>query len=73
MRITRETFNVTIPELFKIREEVFEAMTDWMIKHGAYSEESVMQCDRCIIGAPELIADIIDDIIKPEIKENEII
>lgn len=71
MKITRETFNVTIPELVKIREEVFEAITDWMIKHGAYSGEHVMQCDRCVIGAPELLADIIDDIIKPEIKENE--
>jgi hypothetical protein len=71
MKVTRETYIVNIPESVKIREEVFEIITDWMVKHNTYSGEGVMQCDICIISAPVLLADIIDDIIKPEIKENE--
>lgn len=73
MKITEDTYTIKIPESVQIREKVFEAILDWMVENGAYSGEIVMQCDECIISAPQLLSYIIDDIIKPEIKENEII
>lgn len=69
MKINRYGYSVNIPESVKIREEVFEAIIDWMVKNSAYSGESIMQSDSCLITASELLADIVDDIIKPEIKE----
>lgn len=71
MKITEDTYTVTIPESVKIREAVFEAIIDWMIEHGAYIGEAIIQTDDCIMDAPELLANIVDNIIKPEIKENE--
>lgn len=71
MKITEDTYTITIPESVKIREAVFEAIIDWIVEHGAYAGEVIMQSDDCIIDAPSLLSYIVDDIIKPEIKENE--
>ena len=53
MKITEDTYTVTIPESVKIREAVFEAIIDWMIEHGAYIGEAIIQTDDCIMDAPE--------------------
>ena len=48
------------------KEAVIKALENWIIKHRAVAGEVIMQSDDCIIYAPELISDIVDDIIKPE-------
>lgn len=52
--------------------KVCEAIEAWMKKHGspAYSGEGIMQDDDCQIHAPELIADLVDDIIQPDCSED---
>ena len=54
-------------------EEIFEKIIAWMEdkKHYASScGEGIWQSDNCIIDAPELIADIVDNVLKPKfIKE----
>lgn len=73
MKIIEDTYTVKIRDSVKIKQRVFEAILDWMVENSAYAGEIVMQSDKCVISAPQLLSDIIDDIIKPEIKENEII
>lgn len=72
MKIKKEDYTVTLNDSVKTREEIFEAIIDWMEKNEFYSGED-MQCDNFVIDSPNLIADIIDNIIKPEIKYNETI
>ena len=53
---------------------VFNKVVDWMQnpKHyAAHSGEGIMQDDNCQIDAPELISDIIDDIIQPKYVEGQ--
>lgn len=73
MKIKKEDYIAIIKDSVKVREEVFEAIIDWMIENNAYAGEVVMQSDKCVIGAPQLLSNIIDDIIKPEVKYNETI
>lgn len=49
--------------------EIIDKIIAWMEEsshYAAHSGEGIMQGDNCIIDAPELIADIIDNILKPE-------
>lgn len=48
------------------KEAVIKALEKWIIKHRAVAGEVIMQNDDCLIEAPDLISDIVDDIIKPE-------
>lgn len=45
---------------------VLEAIEKWIREHDATAGEVIMQSDDCIISAPELLSDIVDDIIKPK-------
>lgn len=49
------------------KDAVCDAIEKWLRKHGAWGGEMIMQDDDCQIYAPDLISDIVDDIIKPEI------
>jgi hypothetical protein len=42
------------------------ALEEWIVKHGAHSGEMIMQDDDCQIEAPVFLADLVDNIIKPE-------
>ncbi len=50
--------------------DVLNKIIAWMEMkdhYASHSGEGIMQNDDCIIDAPELISDIIDDILKPEL------
>jgi len=48
------------------KEKTILAIEAWIKEHGAAMGEIIMQSDSCIISAPELLSDLVDDIIKPE-------
>ncbi len=50
-------------------QKILDKVIEWMQhkKHSASScGEGIMQDDNCQIDAPELISDIVDDILEPE-------
>lgn len=47
-------------------DAVLNKIIEWVEQNGAISEEIIMQSDECIISAPEILSDIVDDILKPE-------
>jgi hypothetical protein len=49
------------------KDLIAEKIESWILKHGSSAThgEGIMQNDDCQIDAPELIADLVDDIIKP--------
>lgn len=53
------------------KDKVFEAVVEFFLKHEAFSGESVQQNDGPQIEAPELLADLVDDIIKFDVKWND--
>lgn len=54
-----------------IRDAVFNALIDWYFKHKSFSGESIVQCDDPSIDAPNILADIADDIIKFDVRWDE--
>lgn len=50
------------------RKKVIKALLTWMEKYNAYSGEMIAQDDNCQIYSSVLIADIVDDILKPELE-----
>jgi hypothetical protein len=48
------------------KDKVAKAIEKWIIEHGAFAGEVIMQDDDAQITAPELLSDLVDDIIKPE-------
>lgn len=48
------------------RKAVCDEIEKWINKYGAGAGEVIMQSDNCLIYAPELLSDLVDDIIKPE-------
>lgn len=52
-------------------DEVLNLVIQWMedkSHYAAHSGEGIFQNDNCQIDAPTLIADIVDNILKPEYK-----
>jgi len=47
------------------KKAVIKKLEEWIIKHEATLGEIILQSDECIITAPELLSDLVDDIIKP--------
>lgn len=54
-----------------VKEQVFNAVVEWCKKHSEYSGEGICQRDTTIIEAPDLIATIVDDIIKFDVEWKE--
>lgn len=51
---------------------VLDKVIEWMIKHPASTcGEGIMQSDDCQTYAADLIADIVDDILIPELIEEQ--
>lgn len=63
-------YSVTVNVTDEMKSKTFDAIFEWMKKHEYFNGESI-QCDDFVISAPDLISDIIDDIIKPEVKYDE--
>lgn len=53
------------------KDQIVEAVLKWCIEHECTSGEMLCQDDDCIIDAPELLSDIIDDILKFETRYPE--
>lgn len=53
------------------KDKVVIAIHNWIMANGATAGEVIMQSDSCIISAPELLSDIVDDIIKPKYVDDE--
>lgn len=43
---------------------IADAVIDWIKKHEAVAGEVIMQTDSCIIDAPVVLSNIVDDILK---------
>lgn len=64
--IVKETdqYTVSYVDSFNMRNLVFEKVLEWIFKHEAFLGEVIVQSDECNIDAPDLIAGIVDEIIK---------
>ena len=62
--IQHEDFAIEFHETPELKEKVYQAVLDYYKKHQAYAGEVIMQDDNCIINAPEVLANIADDIFK---------
>lgn len=50
------------------KELIFERIVKYMEDNNCFSGESLHQDDECLISAPDVLSDIIDDILKPKYK-----
>lgn len=48
----------------EIKDKVFERLIKFFFEHECFHGESFMQCDSPLLDAPEMISEILDDIIK---------
>jgi hypothetical protein len=48
------------------KDAVCAKIEKWIREYDATAGESIMQSDKFIISAPEMLSDIVDDIIKPK-------
>lgn len=56
----------------EVAQKVLDKILKWMNEHSsAHSGEGICQNDECLIDAPELIASIVDRILKPKSLDNE--
>lgn len=60
---------VTYKDDAATKEAVFQRVMAYFVKHEAFFGESIQQRDATIIAAPDVLADIADDIIGFEIEE----
>lgn len=65
-----DDYTVEINDSEKIRNAVFNAVLNWMKKNEYWHGECI-QCDDFMIEGPHLLSDIIDNILKPEVKYDE--
>lgn len=62
---------ITIEWTPEKKEAAIKKLEEWIHKYQAHSGEKIMQDDECQIHAPELISDLVDDIIKPSVNWDE--
>jgi hypothetical protein len=58
----------------EVADAVLNKVIEWMQHpdhYAAHSGEGIMQSDNTVIDAPELISDIVDDILKPKFVREE--
>ncbi len=68
-----ESGTATYHDSQEVKNAVFEKIISWLIKYEISSGMSIMQGDDAYMSAPELLAEIVDDILEFDIKsENEI-
>ena len=51
------------------KDKVCKRLEEWIIKHFAVAGEIICQSDDCLISAPDMLADLVDDVIKPKVLE----
>lgn len=57
---------VTFKPTEDMKQLVFDRIVQYMKENDCISGETLHQADRCIFDAPNVLSDIIDDIIKPD-------
>lgn len=55
---------VTYDDSTKIRDAVFDKLIEWYFEHESFSGEDTIQRDGPSIDAPNILASIVDNIIK---------
>lgn len=55
---------VTFDDSIVMKNEVFNKIIQWFLEKNEFSGEGIMQSDSCLIGAPNLLCDLADDILK---------
>ena len=63
IKIYGDTYKVDLSE--ESKNKIVEKILDWMQKYNISCGESVQQCDWGIMESPNLVSDIIDNILKP--------
>lgn len=63
-KIETDEYTVSINDDPATRDAVFEEVIKFCIKHQSFSGESLIQNESVQIHAPELLSDIVDDILK---------
>jgi hypothetical protein len=49
-----------------LKDKVFERVMEYIIKHEAFCGESIHQSDKPILDAPNVMSDIVDNILNIE-------
>lgn len=55
----------------EIQARVFEQLIAWFRENDIWSGESLCQCDRGNIGAPEVLSEILDETLRPKVTYKE--
>lgn len=58
----------TIHVTEQMKNEVFNRVLRWFAYHEVWSGESVVQNDAPCIDAPQFLADLVDEVICPEVE-----
>ena len=45
------------------KQKVFDRVIQYMKKNSAFSGETIQQCDNCLLEAPNVLSDIVDNIL----------
>lgn len=53
------------------KDAVCNKIDEWLKKQNAWGGEHIMQCDECQIDAAPFLSDLVDDIIKPELTDED--
>ena len=56
--------NISYEDTDEIKQQVFDAVVEFCKKYDAFCGETICQCDTPSLEAPNLLANIVDDIIK---------
>jgi hypothetical protein len=63
-------YKVHFDDSEETKKQVFEAVISWFQDHEVFIGEGIMQSDDCLIEAPELLAQLADNIIKFEYEDD---
>ena len=69
--ISNKNIEITYQKTPEVMKEVFEKIVQFCLKHESFTGESIMQSDEPQIELPDLLSEIIDDIIKFKVKYND--
>lgn len=62
---------VSFTETEELKQQIFEKVIKWIEEHKAYHGESIHQNDDCLIDAPDLISDIVDNCFEFKFNDDE--
>ena len=71
MKILLKQGEVSFEETPELKEEVYQRVLAWYVKHDSFLGESIMQSDNPQIDAPVFLSDLADDVFKFKYKHDE--